>query len=144
MQDLIQRDIEVKAPQEVVYQIIADPKLLITWFPNSINGPFEVGQQSTFDFGEDGTAQVHVVAAHPFKYFAFRWYTGKDMVESVLGAPNTLVEFLIQATGDTTKVTVKESGFASLPTDIAEQNYTGNSSGWTYMMGRLEEQLNKK
>lgn len=139
MQDAIVREITVKAPKERVYKAISDPKEIVTWFPDSIDGTLEVGEQATFDFGKDGTALVYVEEAKPFKYFAFRWYTGNDTVDNVLTAPNTLVEFHIEELGEGTKVTVKESGFASLPIDVAEKSFSENSSGWQYMMGRLEE-----
>ena len=143
MQDFIEREITVKAPKERVYTAISDPKEITTWFPNSVTGTFAVDQQATFDFGEDGTAEIYVVAAQPFEYFAFRWYTGNESIKSVLEAPHTLVEFHIEEVSAGTKVTVKESGFNSLPAEVAEKNFTGNTSGWKYMIGRLEEVMNQ-
>jgi uncharacterized protein YndB with AHSA1/START domain len=143
MQDIIERSIIVKVRPERVYTAISDPTQIITWFPDSVDGSLVVGEQSTFDFGEDGKAQVAVVGATPFSYFAFRWYTDKGVVENVLTAQNTLVEFHIEELADGTKVTVKESGFASLPVEVAEKSFNDNTGGWKYMIGRLEEALSK-
>ena len=143
MQDAIVREITVKAPRERVYKAITDPKQIITWFPDSIEGALEVGQQVTFDFGTDGTAIVRVIDAKPHEYFAFRWYTGNDAITSVLTVPNTLVEFHLQEVGSGTKVTLKESGFASLPGDRGEKQLNDNTGGWKYMMDRLEKLMNE-
>lgn len=143
MQDVIEREITVKASKERVYRAISDPEQIITWFPDTVEGSLEVGGRATFDFGESGKAQTCVVAANPFEYFAFRWYTGTETVDDVLAAPNTLIEFHIESIGEGTKVTVRESGFASLPAEVAESSFSDNSSGWEYMMNRLEEAMNQ-
>jgi uncharacterized protein YndB with AHSA1/START domain len=143
MQDVIEREIIVKATNERVYGAITDPKQIIAWFPDSVTGSLEVGGRAFFDFGEEGAAQVHIVAATPFEYFAYRWHPGKDMAEDVLAVSNTLVEFHIEETAEGTKVTVRESGFASLPADVAEKSLGDNTSGWKYMMDRLEELMNQ-
>ena len=143
MQDSIVREITVKAPSEPVYNTITNPAQIITWFPDSVEGSLEIGGRAIFDFGDDGKAQVSIVAAKPFEYFAFRWYTGKDNVDDVFASPNTLVEFHIEKQGEHTKVTVTESGFSSLPAEIAEKSFTDNSGGWKYMIDRLEKLLNQ-
>ena len=144
MQDAIERTLTVKAGKEKVYAAVSDPTKIISWFPDAVEGSMEVGQQSSFDFGSDGKAQVYVVKATPFDYFAMRWYTGKEPVADVLAAPNTLIEFRIEELAEGTKVTVKESGFASLPAEIAEKNFNDNTGGWEYMMGRLETVMNQE
>ena len=60
----------------------------------------------------------------------------------VLSIPNTLVEFLIEVVAEGTKVTVKESGFASLPLSEAESSFKDNNGGWEYMVDRLGKLLN--
>lgn len=143
MQDSIVREITVKATTERVYKTITDPAEIIKWFPDSIEGTLEAGGRAIFDFGVDGKAQVSIVATKPFEYFAFRWYTGKGSVDDVFTSPNTLVEFQIEKQGEQSKVTVTESGFSSLPAEVAEKSFTDNSGGWKYMMDRLEELLNQ-
>ena len=70
MQDSIVREITVNALKERVYAAISDPKQIITWFPDSLVGSLAVGEQTTFDFGVDGTAVAYVQTATPFEYFA--------------------------------------------------------------------------
>ena len=141
MQDIIQREITVKAQRERVYKAITEPEQIIKWFPDSIEGgSLEVGQRPIFNFNGHGKSQIYVEAAKPFEYFAYRWVPGSGgIVGDVLAVPNTLVEFFIEEAGEGTKVTVKESGFASLPAEVAQKSFEQNSGGWEFMVGRLEK-----
>lgn len=145
MQDVITREITVKAAQERVYQAITDPKQITSWFPDAVEGgTLAAGQRPIFAFGEEHKTQIYVEAARPSEYFAYRWVPGGvGMLGDVLAVPNTLVEFQIDATGDGTKVTVTESGFAALPPEVAETSFKQNSGGWEHMMGRLEQLLSQ-
>ncbi len=143
MQDVIEREITVKAPKERVYTAIADPEQIVTWFPEAIEGTLEVGEQPVFSFGEHGKTRVYIEAAKPFEYFAYRWVPGSHGTADteVLKVPNTLVEFHIEESEEGTKVKLKESGFASLPAEVMEQSFKENSGGWEFMLGRLEKAL---
>jgi uncharacterized protein YndB with AHSA1/START domain len=142
MQDAITREITVKADAEKVYKAITDPVQIVSWFPDAVEGSLEVGQRPVFDFGEHGKSSTYIEAARPFEYFSYRWIPGgAKIVGDVLAVANTLVEFIIEEKGEETKVTVRESGFSSLPAEIAEQCFNDNSGGWEYMMGRLEKVL---
>ncbi|MES2622958.1 MAG: SRPBCC domain-containing protein [Patescibacteria group bacterium] len=145
MQDTITREIIVKAAQEKVYAAITDPTQIISWFPDIVEGSLEVGQRPIFIFTEENhKTQTYIEAAKPYEYFAYRWVPGgAGIVGDVLLVPNTLVEFFIEAQENGTKVTVKESGFASLPKEVAEESFKQNSGGWNYMMGRLETVMNQ-
>jgi uncharacterized protein YndB with AHSA1/START domain len=144
MQDAIVREITVKAPQERVYHAITDPTQLIKWFPDAVEGTIEVGQQPVFTFEGHGKARVYIVGANPFDYFAFRWVPGgSELIDDVTCVPTTLIEFTIEDMGGMSKITLKESGFASLPAEVAEEKFSMNSGGWDYMMGRLEKLTNE-
>ncbi len=144
MQDTIVREITVKAPKERVYKAITDPKEITAWFPDTIEGTLEVGERPILIFKGHGTSQIYVEAAKPYEYFAYRWVPGENaIIGDVLKVPNTLVEFLIDETATGTLVTVKESGFASLPADHAAKQFEQNSGGWEYMMGRLEKVMSE-
>ncbi len=145
MQDAIIREITVKATKERVYKAITDPKEIISWFPDAIEGgTLEVGQRPIFVFNNgEHKSQTYIEAARPFEYFAYRWVPGAaGIVGDVLAVPNTLVEFHIEEVEDGTKVTVKESGFASLPSAVAQESFNQNSGGWEHMMNRLEKAMN--
>ncbi len=143
MQNTIVREITVKATKEKVFGAITDPQQIVQWFPEAIEGTLNEGDRPILDFGEYGKNQIYVEAVHPFNYFAYRWIPGSNhFIGDVLSKPNTLVEFRLEESAEGTKVTVTESGFASLPAEVAEQCFKDNSGGWDYMMGRLEKMLN--
>jgi len=142
MQDSIVKVIIVKAPKKRVYNAIADPKQITKWFPDAVeDGSLEAGQRPFLRFGDFKT-RIYVEAANPFDYFAYRWVPGGVAVlGDVLKESNTLVEFFIDETPEGTKVTLKESGFASLPADRAKVAREMMDGGWTGMMERLEKEL---
>jgi len=140
MQDVIEREIIIKAPQERVYGAITEPEQLIKWFPDAVEGEITVGEQPILTFEGHGKARVYIAAAKPFEYFAFRWIPGSsELVDDVTCVATTLVEFTLEATDDGTKVLMKESGFAALPAGEAQEKFEMNSGGWGYMMDRLEK-----
>lgn len=139
MQDVIEREITINAPQERVYDSIANPKKVIKWFPESIEGVYKKGEQPIFGFGDHGRNQVYITAAQPHKYFAFRWVPGAtNFLGDVRSVPNTLVEFRIEeSAAGSCKVKLKESGFKGLPAELIEDSFKQNSGGWEFMLGRL-------
>ncbi len=146
MQDIITKEIIVKANKERVYAVITDPTQIISWFPDKVEGTLEVGQRTTLIFSEENhRSEIYVEAATLYTYFSYRWVPGGKGNEGVdvLTVPNTLVEFFIEEQEGGTKVTVKESGFTSLPPEVVEQSFNQNSGGWVYMIGRLENVMNQ-
>ncbi len=139
MQNNIQREISINAPREQIYEAISSPEKVVLWFPETIEGSFAVGEQPIFGFGEHGKNQVYIVDAVPVEYFAFRWVPGGNhFIGDVLSVATTLVEFRISEEVDgSCKVSLSETGFASLPQDIAEASFKQNSGGWDFMLGRL-------
>lgn len=139
MQDVIKREIIIKATQKRIYEAIADPQQVVKWFPETLEGDYKVGKQPVFGFGSHGRNQVYIVDAKPHEYFAYRWVPGANhFLGDVLSVPNTLVEFRIEEqTGNTCKVTLTESGFSTLPTELMEAALKQNSGGWDFMLARL-------
>lgn len=141
LQDTIEKELVVRAPIEQVYKAIADPGQIVKWFPDGIEGSLAPGEKPVLDFGEYGKSVIHVVAAEPHHYFAYRWVPGGNAPEIAmadpLSLPNTLVEFRLEGVPDGTKVQMVESGFASLPAEAYEKAVSMNTQGWDYMLGRL-------
>jgi uncharacterized protein YndB with AHSA1/START domain len=144
IQDSIQRQITIRAPKERVYSAITDPKQIVSWFPDAIDGTREVGSTPTIDFGKEYVFQILVVAANPHDYFAYRWVPANadgtvGFKGDVLEFPNTLVEFRLADDPKGTALTLTESGFSTLPKEVAENQLKENSGGWDYMLDRLEK-----
>jgi len=141
MQDIIQREVTINATKERIYDAIANPELVVLWFPNTIEGKYKVGERPIFGFGEHGRNQIYIVEAKPYEYFSYRWVPGSNhFIGDVLKVPNTLVEFcIVEEKNGSCKVTMTETGFAKLPIETAEESFKQNSGGWEFMLGRLEK-----
>jgi uncharacterized protein YndB with AHSA1/START domain len=139
MQDIIKREIVIHASKEQVYQAIADPEKVVKWFPETLEGEYKPGARPIFGFGEHGKNQVYIVDARPYDYFAYRWVPGANhFIGDVLTVPNTLVEFSIEQESESScKLTLTETGFAGLPTDMMQASFEQNSAGWDFMLDRL-------
>lgn len=139
MQNIIKREISINASKERIYRAIADPELVTRWFPETLEGDYKVGEQPIFGFGDHGRSQLCIIAAQPHSYFAYRWVPGANhYLGDVLSVPNTLVEFRIEEQVDgSCRLTLTESGFASLPSALMESSYKQNSGGWDFMLDRL-------
>jgi uncharacterized protein YndB with AHSA1/START domain len=113
----------------------------VLWFPNTVEGNYSIGERPILGFGEHGRNQIYIVAAKPHEYFAYRWIPGSNhFIGDVLTMPNTLVEFrIVELSDGGCEVTLTESGFAKLPTEVAEESFKQNSGGWEYMLDRLEK-----
>ena len=145
MQDTIERQVTIKAPKEKVYEAIADPNKITSWFPDSIEGKLEEGEQPIFNFEGHGKSQILVVATKPNDYFAYRWVPGgSNFVGNVKDAKTTLVEFKITETDGVSTLTMTESGFSKLPPEVAEDSFKQNTGGWGFMLGRLEKHFSEE
>ena len=136
MQDAIIKEVIINSTKENIYEAIANPENVTKWFPDAIEGKYEKGERPLFVFEGHGKAQMYIVDAKPYEYFAYSWIPGgSDFVGDVTTVPHTLVEFTITEEGDgTCKVVLSESGFASLPEEMAEKAFNMNSGGWDYFM----------
>ncbi len=143
MQNTIQRELTMNASIERIYEAIANPEHVTKWFPETLEGSYNTGDQPIFGFGDHGKNQICIIAAQPHDYFAYRWIPGaNNFLGDVLTVPNTLVEFRITKLTDATcKVTLTESGFADLPAELMEAAFKQNSGGWDFMLGRLEKYI---
>lgn len=141
VQDVIEREIIINASKESIYDAITNPQEVIKWFPETIEGRYEVGEQPIFGFGSKGRSQIYIVAAQPYEYFAYRWVPGSShYLGDVLAVPNTLVEFrIMEYNQESCKVILKESGFSKLPGEYMDAALEQNSTGWDFMLGRLEK-----
>lgn len=146
MQDKVEKEITIRASRERVFNAIIDPAQIVMWFPDAVEGKIQEGQQPIFEFEGYGRYSVHVVKIQPHDYFAYRWVQTLDsegFIGDVLGRANTLVEFHLREEGVATVVKVTETGFAGLPELVGKQKLADNTSGWEYMIRRLQELMEK-
>ncbi len=133
-QDEIVRHIELRAPQAKVWRAITEPQQFGQWFQCVVDGEFVVGK-ITSCYSEHGGVRVHwqtlVKHLEPQRYFAYLWSpgeTGADLYDTSVG--QTMVEFTLAPTDTGTRLTIRESGFASLPANMQLQSFKRNTQGW--------------
>jgi uncharacterized protein YndB with AHSA1/START domain len=88
---------------------------------------------------EHGDFPVRVEKLDPPTYLAYRWasaFPGQDLRDD----NSTLVEFTLTAEGDKTRLSVVESGFASLAAseEVRHQATKDNSGGWPLELDALK------
>jgi uncharacterized protein YndB with AHSA1/START domain len=141
-QDRVERTVHIAATTERVWDILTKPEHIGRWF-----GP---GTPATVDLRPEGVMVIEpgppgekylarIVKVDPPHYFSYRWASAfPDVLADETNS--TLVEFQLAAEGEMTRLTVCESGFASLtiPADReAFASYESHSQGWTEVIRNL-------
>ncbi|GAA2831947.1 SRPBCC domain-containing protein [Kribbella solani] len=131
----IEREIQVQASPEVVYEVISSPKHLREWWPEEADLVAEPGATGTVTFRRpegDKIQPVTVIEADPPRRFAFRWsYTDEPAVED----NSLLVTFDLIPAGGGTLLRFAESGY-----DVAnkpDEMLADHTSGWDYFLPRI-------
>ena len=129
MQDIIKSSVTIPADIETVWEALTTREGIESWFGDEIQIDLTPGGEASFGWSEYAETAHAIVqdVVRPTR-FSYRWVAvNTDRVDS---GPSTLVEFSLATDGSKTVVTVVESGFASLPVDIAERCLAENTSGW--------------
>ncbi len=127
----VSRSIEVRAPIDVVWQTLTEPRWIAEWFGQRADFPDGVREGATGSFGwtAHGDFPARIEACEPPHRFAFRWGTP--------GAPirddnSTTATFVLERDGDVTRLTVVETGFDRLADAGARRAALDeNREGWT-------------
>ncbi|GAA1607248.1 SRPBCC domain-containing protein [Kribbella hippodromi] len=132
----IEREIQVQASPEVVYEVISSPEHLQEWWPEEAELVAEPGATGSVTFRRpegDIIQPVTVVEADPPRRFAFRWsYAG----EPAAAEDNSLlVTFDLIPAGGGTLLRFAETGY-----DVAnksDEELADHTSGWDYFLPRI-------
>ena len=138
MTDLvIDREILIEAPVEVVWRTITEPDQISLWFADRVELITEPGARGYMHFGDQGGALV-VEVVEPHTRFSYRWNFPSD--EEPTASNSMLVEFTLTPEGDEhTRLRVIESGqeLRDWP-DAEKQRYTNeHRGGWGSHFERL-------
>ena len=134
---VIEREIVIEAPAEVVWRIITEPDQMSLWFADRVDLVVEPGAHGYMGFGDQG-GPVVVETVDPPTRFSFRWNHPRDE-EPVVGN-SMLVEFTLTPMGDErTRVRVSEGGHEVRDWSEAEkQRYADeHREGWGDFLERL-------
>jgi uncharacterized protein YndB with AHSA1/START domain len=136
MQDTIERSITIPADIEAVWTALTSAEGIRQWFGDVAEIDLRPGGEATFGWTDyDSSSHAIVERVDRPRFFSYRWAaSGGKRVDA---GPSTLVEFSLVVAGDETTVSVRESGFASLPSEIRAKNLEDNTSGWKSEMQDL-------
>jgi uncharacterized protein YndB with AHSA1/START domain len=134
---VIEREIVIEAPVEVVWRTITEPEQMSQWFASRVELEIKPGAHGFMEFGEQG-GPVVVETVDPPTRFSFRWNHPREE-EPVVGN-SMLVEFTLEPEGDErTRLRVTESGheLRDWP-DAEKQRYADeHRHGWGEYLDRL-------
>jgi uncharacterized protein YndB with AHSA1/START domain len=134
---VIEREILIEAPAEVVWRAITEPAQMSPWFADRVDLVVEPGAHGYLGFGDQG-GPVVVETVDPPTRFSFRWnHPGGE--EPVAGN-SMLVEFTLTPAGDErTHVRVVESGHELREWPDAEKRRYADEhrEGWVDFLERL-------
>jgi uncharacterized protein YndB with AHSA1/START domain len=144
IQNTIERTIELPVTRQRAWDAITTPQQISQWFHGLWEFELTPGAPIHFDFGDWGIHRGRVETVEPMDRVVYLWtHEGKDWdaATPIDDVPNTLMEFRLADARNGTRLTVVESGFASLPDDIRENSLRNNTQGWDEQMGNIQKYL---
>jgi uncharacterized protein YndB with AHSA1/START domain len=134
---IIDREILIEAPVDVVWRTITEPDQITQWFADRVDLVIEPGAHGYLEFGDQG-GPVVVETVDPPVRFSFRWNHPRD--EAPAAGNSMLVEFTLTPEGDErTRLRVTESGHELLGlADAEKERYAAeHQEGWGEFLDRL-------
>jgi len=141
---VIEREVLIEAPVEVVWRTITEPDQMSQWFADRVELVVEPGALGFMEFGDQG-GPVVVETVDPPTRFSFRWNHPRE--EDPVAGNSMLVEFTLIPEGDErTRLRVVESGHELRAWPDAEiQRYADeHRDGWVEYTDRLATLLAKR
>lgn len=136
MEDKIVKTVDLKASVDRVWRAITDHMEFGEWFRVALEKPFAIGEKTegniTYPGHEHMRLEAVVTTMDTNVLFAFTWCPVPDETGNApLGGMETLVEFKLEPLESGTRLTIIESGFASLPENIPRAEALRlNTEGW--------------
>lgn len=138
----IERDIQVDASPETVFEVVSRPEHVREWWPDDARfepfagAPGDLTWRNT-ETGETTTVALEVVEVDPPRRFSFRWC----FTEPERDGNSLLVTFDLVPNYGGTLLRMTETGFREMGWEVAvlEEQYQDHVSGWDHYMPRLGE-----
>jgi uncharacterized protein YndB with AHSA1/START domain len=131
----VTRTLHIDAAPPAVWAALTRDDLIARWFGQTASLPdLRVGGRGTFGFDGYGEFAVRIEEYDQPTTFAFTWTNQAG--EALRPDNSTLVRFTLTPDGDTTVLTVVESGFDRLGDD-ARAAMDANRGGWTSELDEL-------
>lgn len=140
--DTIERVLTLDADLNQAWKAISTPDGLSQWFSDRAEFEPIAGAKMCIEWDEYDLVSAIVEKVDPPHEFAFRWIAhGARDTDELTPQNSTLVTFVLAATTSGTQITVRESGFASLPKELHGIAQPEHESGWTHELRELEAYL---
>ena len=149
MENMIRKQIELKAPVARVWRALTDYREFSEWFHVKLEGPFVAGQvargQVTHPGYEHVILKITVQKIEPQHHFSFTWHPyGIDPKVDYSQETPTLVEFTLKPTPTGTLLKVVESGFDKVPAHRRDEAFRKNDGGWAQQIKNIESHVVSK
>ena len=134
---MIEREVLIEAPAEVVWRIVTEPDQMTKWFADRVELVVEPGAHGYMHFGDQG-GPVVVETVDPPARFSFRWNHPRE--EEPEAGNSMLVEFTLTPEGtERTLLRVTESGheLRDWPTAEKQRYASEHQEGWGVFLDRL-------
>jgi uncharacterized protein YndB with AHSA1/START domain len=138
----IERELQIEATPEVVYEVISSPEHLREWWPDDAAFAAVPGATGTITFGDPASPgamveRITVVEADFPRRFVFRWVY--DEGEPAAPGNSLLVAFDLVPSGGGTLLRFRETGFRERGWEAAvlEEAYHDHARGWDLFLPRL-------
>jgi uncharacterized protein YndB with AHSA1/START domain len=142
--DRIEREIDIDAPIDVVWAVITEPEHIKGWFTDDAELDVRQGGEGRFGWNVIATnsklvVNLRVERLDPPTFFSFRWHYPDGDEPTETNAP--LVEFSLEARGDSTRLRLVERGLERIArSDEEKATYLAeHTRGWTVIVERLRD-----
>lgn len=137
----VERSVLIAASPQVVWDAITNPKHLEQWYAPGC--PWEIpalqtGATIKFHNTDTDIQLATIEDLEPLKRFTLRWQL--DPMHPGLTLTNT---FLLEPENDSTRVTVSQAGYESLPEDVRQEQLDQDAAAYTAIAESLKSYLER-
>jgi uncharacterized protein YndB with AHSA1/START domain len=148
MDERIEKQIEIAAPLNRVWQALTDARQFGDWFLVKMDGPFVAGERVAGQIVHPGyehlRMEIDVKAIEPETFFSFTWHPyAVDPKVDYSQEEQTLIEFRLKPNAGGTLLTVTESGFEKIPPARRAEAFMRNEGGWEQQMRNIQAYVGK-
>ncbi len=141
----IDRTIEIKASQELVWRALTDPAQLGAWFKVSVEGEIALGKEVWMTSQHAGPCEgkrfsARISEFNPITRLAWQWHPGViDSAVDYSREPRTTVTFTLEPSKGGTRLSVAETGFDEISVDRRAKVFGDNDHGWSEVLVWLQQ-----
>jgi uncharacterized protein YndB with AHSA1/START domain len=138
IQNVIEKDILIDAPLQVVWETVTDPSHISRWFSDKAEVELRPEGKGSMTWNDHNfTVEFHVEKVEAPNLFSYRWCYPED--EEPSAKNSTLVEFILTSEDEKTRLRVVESGMleADWTDEKKSDHVNGHIDGWGRHIGDL-------